>query len=363
MPVAVIDPTSNSEHHMTARKHRPTKGFFDADDLLERIRKTDHPLFRLRDSIQWDVFKPIIDRVFFREPKGPGGRPAFDRLFMFRVAVLQHLYNLSDPMMEQKLLADLHFRLFLDLTFADPTPDEKTIWLYRECLNEAGIIFELFELFDAQLLAKGLIAKDGIIVDATIVPAPKQHFSGKEKEALKQGDTPESWKDKPARGRQKDIDADWTKKRNQTYFGYKNHIKIDRGSKLIRTFEVTPANDHDSQLLGTLITEEDAGQELHGDSAYTGKPIQKQLRRNKIKDRIHRKAMKNKPLSRYQEKNNRKKSVIRARVEHVFGDMRGQMNDIRIRSRGLLRATFALGMRNLVYNMRRMEIIVRMAKA
>ena len=133
-------------------------------------------------------------------------------------------------MMEQKLLGDLHFRFFLDLTFADPTPDEKTIWHYRERLNEAGVILELFEKFDAQLLEQELIVKDGIIVDATIVPAPKQHFTKAEKETIERNETPESWKEKPAIGRQRDTDAKWTRKNNNSFFGYKNHIKIDRGS-------------------------------------------------------------------------------------------------------------------------------------
>jgi transposase, IS5 family len=344
---------------MTARKNRPTPGFFDSELLLERIATTDHVLWRINALVEWDRFRPTIEEVFAREPKGPGGRPPYDRLLMFKVMVLQHLYNLSDGVMEQRLLGDLFFRHFLGLTFADATPDENTIWLFRNQISDAGVILDLFETFDGQLRDQGLIAKEGIIIDASIVPAPVQHIPTKDRESLERGQTPATWQDKPAIQRQRDTDAVWTKKHNKSYFGYKNHIKMDRTSKLICTFEVTPANDHDSQLLATLIGEEDTGQELHADAAYAGAPIRTQLRKNKVKDRVHRKAAKNAPLSQYQKKQNNRKSKVRARVEHVFGAIHMKLSDVRIRSRGLIRATFGIGMRNLAYNMCRSDFLMR----
>jgi transposase, IS5 family len=345
---------------MTARKQRPNPGFFDSSDLMRRVRETDHPLWRIKQVVDWERFRPSIDEVFDHTPKGPGGRPPYDRMMMFQMLVLKHLYNLSDQQMEQRLLGDLFFRCFLDLDFCDPTPDEKTIWFFHNQFCQAGTIFDLFDAFQTQLQEQNLIANNGIIVDATIVTAPVQHISKKEQKALDAGELPKEWKDNPAIASQRDLDAAWTKKHGKSYFGYKDHIKVDRDSKLILSFEVTPANDHDSQLLDTLIdAKEDTGQELHADAGYAGEPIGKRLRTCKVKDRRHTKAQKNKPLNAQEKGWNKRRSRIRVRVEHVFGAMSMQMKDIRVRTIGRVRATFVIGMRNLVYNICRCDYLRR----
>ena len=115
---------------------------------------------------------------------------------------------------------------FLGLELEDTGPDAKTLWLYREALGKAGAVEELFDLFDGFLKDKGYLAMGGQIIDATIVSAPKQHNSGEENETIKEGETPEDWKSKPAKNRQKDKDARWPKKHERSYFGYKNHIGV-----------------------------------------------------------------------------------------------------------------------------------------
>ncbi len=346
---------------MTAKKHRPVQGMFDGDLLLERIASSDHVLWRINELVEWERFRPILDRVFTVVPKRPGGRPSYDRMMMFKIMVLKHLYNIPDGKMEQRLIGDLYFRVFLGLTLADPTPDEKTIWLYQDRLCQEGVILELFDAFDAQLQSHGMVAREGRIVDATIVPVPVQHISKDDRETLDRGETPKKWQQNPSIARQRDTDAAWTKKHKKSYFGYKNHVKMDGNTKMIRTFEVTPANIHDSQTMGILLnTEDDAGQELYADAAYVGAPIRTLLRQNKMKDRRHRKAAPNNPLGPYQKRQNKLKSKIRARVEHVFGAMKMKMGDIRIRSIGVIRATFVIGMRNILYNMCRVDSLHRM---
>ena len=103
---------------------------------------------------------------------------------------------------------------FLGLELEDTVPDAKTLWLYREALGKAGAVEELFDLFDGLLKDKGYLAMGGQFIDATIVSAPKQHNSGEENETIKEGETPEDWKSKPAKNRQKDKDARWTNARS-----------------------------------------------------------------------------------------------------------------------------------------------------
>ena len=101
------------------------------------------------------------------------------------------------------------------------------MWLFRETLAKAGLVEKLFERFSQHLEAKGYIARGGQIVDATIVPVPKQRNSRDENDEVKAGKTPEAWEKKPAKNRQKDKDARWTKKHGKSFYGCKNHVNAD----------------------------------------------------------------------------------------------------------------------------------------
>ena len=100
---------------------------------------------------------------------------------------------------------------------------------------------------------------------------PKQRNSRKVNEQIKAGNIPEGWQDQPYKLSQKDTDARWTKKNNVAYYGYKNHVKVDSGSKLVITYSITDTSVHDSQELLGLLSDKDKS--LHADSAYCGKVI------------------------------------------------------------------------------------------
>ena len=128
-------------------------------------------------------------------------------------------------------------------------PDATTIWLFREALAEAGLIDQLFERFGQHLEAEGYIARGGQIIDATIVSVPKQRNTKEENEAIKAGKTPQGWEKQPAKNAQKDKDARWTKRNDENFYGYKNHVGVDKAHKLIRKWDATDAAVHDSQKL------------------------------------------------------------------------------------------------------------------
>ncbi len=135
---------------------------------------------------------------------------------MFRMLVLQSLYNLSDEQVEYQVRDRLSFTRFLRLGIEDGIPDGTTLWLFRETLAKAGLIEKLFERFGQHLEAKGYIARGGQMVDATIVPVPKQRNSRDENDDVKAGKTPGAWKKDPSKNRQKDKDARWTKKHGKS---------------------------------------------------------------------------------------------------------------------------------------------------
>ena len=146
-------------------------------------------------------------RLAPEERKSNAGRKPFDAVLMFKVLALQTLYNLSDEQVEYQIRDRISFMRFLGLGLEDAVPDATTVWLFREALAKAGLVKTLFERFNRHLDAKGYIARGGQIIDATIIGAPKQRNKREENEAIKAGQTPEGWKDKPAKKAQKDGDA------------------------------------------------------------------------------------------------------------------------------------------------------------
>lgn len=133
-------------------------------------------------------------------------------------------------------------------------------------------------------------------------------------------------------------------------------MKADTKTKLIVDYAVTDASVHDSQALEDLLNAKDKSQELYADSAYTGENQEKVIRKNKMKNRVHEKGYRDNPLTSKQKKRNTKKSKTRARVEHIFGFVENSMNGSVIRTIGIVRAKAKIGMMNLVYIFRSVQI-------
>jgi IS5 family transposase len=328
-------------------------GFFDENDRLKELSKLGDPLERLNKYIEWEQFRGIVTRIFRKEPKGPGGRPPFDYLMMFKILILQRMYNISDAQTEYQIKDRLSFMRFLGLVLCDTVPDEKTIWEFRDNLVQANIIDTLFYRFTQQLEEKKIITYSGSIIDATFVEAPRQRNSREENKEIKEGKVPEEWEKEENRNkrRQKDTDARWAKKNNEVHYGYKDHVKVDKKTKVITKYTVTDAAVHDSQELKNLV-EGEKDKRIYADSAYTGEEVQECIPEG-AQNRIHEKGHRDHPLSKSQERENKKKSHIRVRVEHVFGYMTKAMGGITVRCIGRARAAFMIGLMNLTYNINR----------
>ena len=192
-------------------------------------------------------FRPLLESAFAKERKSPAGRKRIDVIVMLRILVLQQLHNLSDEEVEFQVNDRRSFEKFAGLGVMHSIPDATTVALFRAQLRQAGIFEELFQKFDAYLEEQGLTARGRQIIDATIVPVPKQQNRRKDNEEIKQGKVPEDWQDNPNRLQQKDLDARWTKKNGISHYGDKHSISIDAIYGLIRRHVLTPANLHDSQ--------------------------------------------------------------------------------------------------------------------
>ena len=228
---------------------------------------------------------------------------------MIRGLFLQYLYQLSDPQLEDQLIDRLSFRRFVGLPLDQSVPDFTTFWRFREALAGQGLVAEFFEEINRQLQAKGLLLKQGTVVDATIIESANRPLSDKKRKKL---DTEPS--------SQIDTDADSTKKGGRYYFGYKGHIGVDIGSKLIRKVCFTPASPHDSTVLEELISEDERS--LFGDKAYGRESLKQIAREHGWYYGILDKAKRGDPLSGSQIKRNKRHQRVRGQVEHPFASIK-----------------------------------------
>lgn len=329
------------------------QGFWDFSERHQKLAAQKGFLIALDELVPWEVFQPILAQVHDKPRKSKAGRNPIDVIVMFKLLVLQQMYNISDDELEYQVNDRLSFMRFLHLGLEDRVPDSKTVWLFKERLRQAGLIEGLFEQFGSYLNGAGYQAQCGQIVDATLVPVPKQHNSKQENAQVKQGEVPEDWQNQPHKLSQKDTDARWTKKRGVSYYGYKNHINRDAGHGFIRRYQVTDAAVHDSKVLGQLLDADNSDDEIWADSAYLSTAIVEVLTWMGFISHINERAYRNRPLTDQQTAANRERSKTRAKVEHVFGTMVNEMGGKAVRTIGLARATAILGLKNLTYNLKR----------
>jgi len=334
-------------------------GIFDGSMNEAKLEKLGDPLKKLDSVMDWEIFRPILGKAFEKERK-KSGRPAYDVIMMFKILVLERSYNMSDEQTEYQLNDRISFMRFVGIRLGERVPDAKTIWLFRENLRKAGVFDKLFEEFGRMLEEKHMITHEGTIVDATFVDAPKQRNHHEENEQIKEGKVPEDWKkaENVHKLSQKDTDARWTKKGNETHFGYKNHVKADSDSKLIIGYTTTSASVNDRDAFIGLLDESD--KVVYADGGYAGEEIQKRIP-SWIEDRVHEAGHRNHPLTEEQKDRNKEKSHIRVRIEHIFGFMTGRMHGITVRSIGIARAKANVALTNLTYNIWRYEFLCRQA--
>lgn len=345
-------------------------GLFGLSDHLERLRQDGDPLEVLEATVDFEYFREWLVEGLGYGDGSKGGRPPFDPVSMFKALILQTQHNLSDKRTEFMIRDRLSWMRFLGFELGGPTPDENTIRHFRNRMIETGTLKRVMKAFDWQLRNKGYIPMSGQIVDASLVPAPKQRNTDAEKEAIKAGKTAaEIWPDDPAKAAQKDVDARWTLKIGgkvryksdgtalpqiaTPVFGYKSHISIDRRYGFIRQAVVTSAAAPDGRQLKALVTTDNLSAEVWADSAYRSAGNEAWLADRMLTSRIHRRKPAGKPMPQAMARANAKKSTVRAAVEHVFAHQKVRFGMF-IRTIGLARAEAKLTLANLAYNFDRL---------
>ena len=343
---------------------------FSLSDHLERLSKDGDPLEVLERTVDFEYFRTWLVEGLEYSDGSKGGRPPFDPVSMFKVLILQTQHNLSDAKMEFIIRDRLSWMRFLGFALGEPMPDENTIRHFRNRMTETGTLKRVMKAFDWQLKKKGYIPMSGQIVDASLVPAPKQRNTDGERQAIKDGKSAkEIWPDEPNKAAQKDTNARWTLKIGGKVryrpdgtplpqialpvFGYKSHISIDRRFGFIRGCAVTSAADADGRQLKHVVTKDNMASDVWADSAYRSTKNEKWLAQNMLVSRIHWRKPANKPMPEATSRANAKKSAIRACVEHVFAHQKNRYG-LFIRTIGLARAETKLTLANLAYNFDRL---------
>jgi len=320
-----------------------------ADQLLSANRKetrSDKVLRELSVTVDW---KPLDAEVRSLFPVGKdGGRPLADLSVKLRMLFIQHLYNLSDPELEDQVNDRLSFRRFCGLGLDSEVIDFTTFWRFKKALAGAGAGDLLFGLVNGQLEEKGLFVKKGTAIDATIVKSSNRPLSKKRRGELRENPSP-----------QVDTDAGSTQKRGKKTFGYKGHIGTDVGSDLIRKKDFTTASPHDSKTKEVLYSGDEKA--VFADSAYGNKADKRECREQGIFYGVPDKATRRRKLSSRQKKRNRQKSSVRARVEHPFAFMKTKLGYRVARAKCLAHNKLTFEMNCIIYNIRRAAYLLSIA--
>jgi IS5 family transposase len=289
-------------------------------------------LGRLERAVPWEALAAPI-RATYRNDTGKGGRPNVAVVVMLKIVMLQKWYNLSDPAMEGVLLDRLSFRRFVGLGLSDTNVDHSTISEFRKRLVEHGLMAELFALVASHLTERGLIVKEGTLVDATIIEAPR-------------GRTTED-----GLGHTKEPAASYTRKHDRTYHGYKAHVATDANAMVV-DYVFDTAKVHDSRHIDGLTEAETKA--VYADSAYMDKGRKARLEsRGVFCGIIERRVRGQAELSDAQKEHNRLCAKVRAAVEHPFAWLKNTGGFLRTRYRGLTRNAVDFGLAVIAYNFKR----------
>lgn len=356
------------------RKPAAQKDLFSTDrTFLERAKKGAPLLNKLNSLFPFESFRPLVTAAVDKYRVAHGGktngnlsragRRPMDPVFMFKCIVIQRLFGKSDRDFEQEMLQNIVLQDWLGINYPSDVPSHKTIWKYKEVFAQTEVLEAIFSIYVEQLQQiNHLVGTQAVIADSSFVEAPKQRNTRQENALIKHGKGNTLWNDQPNKKRHKDIDASWTKKRQEVHYGYKGHFLVCAVSKFIVEVFPTTAKVHDAKVIDRYLHwAADCGKEVvfFADAGYSGKEITNKLMHANLVPMICEKGRKGVPLTETQKRSNKTISRIRSRIEHVFGFIEESLGGSIVRSVGRIRATFNIFLTSLVYNICRLGQLVR----
>ena len=310
-----------------------------------KVSKAVRTLGEIDKLVDWRVLAEIVS-VLDKSGTVRGGRRPIDFKIKLKMIFLQYLFNLSDEELEDQVIDRMSFQQFVGLSYNEEIPDFTTIWHFKEGLTKAGLMDSIFNAILSQLEGKGLIVRKGTMIDAIIIQSGNRPLSTKRREELET--QPSS---------QIDTEARSTAKNGKKHFGYKGHVGVDVESKIIRKRTFTPANVHDSQEMQNLMSGDE--QSVWGDKAYPKEADKRIARKLGIYYGVLDKAKRGHGLSGKQKKLNKKKSKVRAAVEHPFGFMRKKLKVTVLSAKNRARNALRFDMWCIIHNLCRAAFLLK----
>jgi IS5 family transposase len=307
-----------------------------ADTVVHKLggQRTQATLDQLDASIDWQSLAKPIRKLYRNESAGAPAEPV---VLMLKIMMLQKWFNLSDPQAEEQLNDRLSFRRFVGLRGEQLAPDETTMVRFRKRLRDANVEGELFAIVGRSIASKGLLLKEGTMVDALILESPRGRKTGEKDENGGETTT-------------RDQEASFTKKHGRRYHGYKGHLAADR-SGIVTGYAFSTASHHDSRYIDQLIANERKA--VLADAAYADSERRRRLEKEGVLDGIIRKRMRGQgELHPLVKKINRVIASLRAEVEHTIARCR-KWGLSKARYRGERRNGFDFVMGLIAHNLRR----------
>lgn len=272
--------------------------------------------------VDWSSIEKLLAKLYANK-----GRPSIPPLTVFKMLLLQHFYNLSDPGCEEAVNDSLSFRRFCGISLTGRVPDETTLVRFRQKIIKHGLHVKFLELINNCLSAHGLMVRKVTLVDATLVEASTKP-PRKDKNVLEN-------------------EASYTVKNSKIYYGYKAHVSSEAVTGLIQKVQYTTAKLHDSQVFEQLDT---GDVPVAADKAYWSQARDKALGERSY---LMIRGQRNKPLSEEEKSYNKLISRIRGRIEKIFGYFKRTLGFRRSRYRGLSPGRLELELKSICWNMRR----------
>jgi IS5 family transposase len=316
-----------------------------ADELVAEAAGSNAMLEQVGRLVDWSALEALLSGL----RGGAIGAPAYPSLVLLKALLLQQWHGLSDPGLEEALTDRLSFRRFIGLGLSEAVPDHSTLWRFREQLAASGLAGKAFALVTGQIERSGFVLRQGTLIDASLV-----------RSAVNPPPPPDAPLPPDPDGRpasklvksERDPDAGWTRtQKNQRVFGYKIHVAMDQGSRIVRRAVLTPATINDSVPADALICGDE--KVVYADKAYDQNARRLRLKALGIRDGIMRRANKWHAMGRWAIRRNKVISRRRAPVEPLFALLKRVYGFARARYRGLARNAAALHLALIAINLKR----------
>ena len=327
-----------------------------ADSICDlRARKIKKTFFtQINTLIDWDTISILINNDYLKG-KSATGKPSYDGTLLFKMCLLQSWYGLSDYEVEDRINDSLSFSYFCGMTIEQVAPDHSTLSRFRTALTKTQTFEKLFTSINKQLEAHNIIVKTGLIIDASVIDTPlrpkgKTNFKVTEDRCADQVEVHKEYPDSV------DKEGTWLKKRGKYHFGFKKHHVTDNEGLVLGVL-TTPASKNEianlEEVLETVNVVLPKDIPLKADKGYQSKKNVAILKKRDLKNHILKKAVKNKPLTKWETRFNKLIGKTRFKVERTFGGIKLWFKGGIARYRGMKKMHTQNLMEAMCYNLYR----------